>query len=119
MKKVTIGLVVLFLAIGLFQAFGQSAVYTVTGPASVKAGGAFNVTWSVVGSAVKAYDTIAMCDASGRWLSYAPTGGLATGRVTFVAASVPVLTIKYFKTGYLGRSINPSPAAVTWVYVIP
>lgn len=107
----------LFLVLGAFSATAQT--YTVTGPVSVKAGGPFKVSWAVTGTVLRTRDTIAMCDSAGHWLSYAPTGGLASGTMTFTAAPIPVLTIKYFRTGTLGGSLVSTPAATTWVYVIP
>lgn len=107
----------LLLALGALSAPAQT--YTVTGPVSVKAGGPFKVSWSITGTALRSRDTIAMCDNAGRWLSYAPTGGLPIGTMTFTAAPIPILTIKYFRTGTLGGSLISTPTAVTYVYVIP
>lgn len=114
MKTLLLSLILIF---GALSAAAQT--YTVTGPVSVKAGGPFQVKWTVTGTALRSRDTIAMCDSAGRWLSYAPTGGLASGSVTFTAAPIPILTIKYFRTGTLGGSLISTPAAVTYVYVIP
>lgn len=107
----------LILVLGALSATAQS--YTVTGPVSVKAGGPFKIAWSVTGTALRSRDTIAMCDSVGRWLSYAPTGGLASGTMTFTAAPIPILTIRYYRTGTLGGSLISTPAAFTYVYVIP
>lgn len=107
----------LLLVLGAPSAVAQT--YSVTGPVSVKAGGPFKVSWTVTGMALRTRDTIAMCDSAGRWISYAPTGGLASGTMTFTAAPIPVLTIKYFRTGTLGGSLISTPTAVTYIYVIP